>query len=459
MESITVIKAFINMFTKNFENIGKETGFTKREGNLKATTFIMAFSLCLLDMHKLTLKNIAGKCEEFQYGLKISRQAIFSRLKIGKILMKEALEKTTNEILFRKISLETMEVLKQFSDIKITDSTTISLPNKLEEIWKGLGGNNSNSAVKIQTTYSTIKKNFEKFELSSATVSDADYTKTILKNLKCGELSINDRGYYSIEFFEGVIKKLAFFISRVKSNTVFYVRSKENTDKYERIDITDFLRNSSGIFDMNLYIKGTGGKMLEVRVVAMQLPELAINQKRRNANKAQKSEGNTLSEREGILLEWNTLITNVPDDMLEVKTINELYRMRWQIELIFKGFKSGLSFDDVGNVGKDYFECIIYGRLIIATAVSWMFSMYSFFVYSKCKELLSIQQFMDNFRNVIGKILNAIKDNSLELSKIFEDMAQKSKFEKRKRKTTEQILMEHDLPQMVLQFLSQKDCA
>ena len=456
MKSISIVKEFINMFTKNIENLGKETGFIQREGNLKAKTFIMAFSLSLLDIHKLSLKNIATKCEEYQNGFKISKQAIFGRLKTGKILMKAAFEKTMNEILFKRVSMETMEVLKQFSDIKITDSTTISLPDKLADTWVGLGGNNSKSAIKIQTTYSTIKKAFDKFELSSATVSDADYNKSILKDLKCGELSLNDRGYYSLEFFEGVINKLAYFISRIKSNTIFYIKSKENENKYDRIDITDILNNSRSSLDIYLYIKGTKGKMLEVRVVAVQLPEIVINKKRRNANTKAISQGNTLGEREGIFLEWNILITNIPEDMLEVRTICELYRMRWQIELIFKGFKSGMSFDCVGNVGKDYFECLIYGRLIIAAAVSWMFSMYSFLMYSECKQLLSIQQFIDNIRNSIGEILNklrSIRINPLELSEIFQEISRKSKFEMRNRETTEQILMEHDLPEYVLQFL------
>ena len=112
-----------------------------------------------------------------------------------------------------------------------------------------------------------------------------------------------------------------------------------------------------------------------------------------------------------------------------------------------------MNFDCVGNIGKDYFECLIYGRLIIALAVSWMFSMYSFLMYLECGELLSIQQFIDNFRNLIGKILTNLKSltiNTFELSEIFQSIARKSKFEKRKRKTTEQILMEHDLPQIVL---------
>ena len=309
MESISIVEEFINMFTKNFENLGKETGFIKREGNLNAITFIMAFSLSLLDIHKLLLKNIATKCEEYQIGLKISKQAIFDRLKTGKVLMKAAFEKTTNEILFRRVSMETMEVLKQFSDIKITDSTTISLPDKLAETWVGLGGNNSKSAIKIQTTYSTIKKTFDRFELSSATVSDADYTKSILEDLKFGELSINDRGYYSLEFFEGVMNKRAYFISRIKSNTVFYIKSNKNNNKYNRIDITDILKNSCGSIDMYLYIKSTGSKMLEVRVVAMNLPEIVINKKRRNAHKKAISQGKILGKREGILLEWNILIT------------------------------------------------------------------------------------------------------------------------------------------------------
>jgi hypothetical protein len=79
-------------------------------------------------------------------------------------------------------------------------------------------------------------------------------------------------------------------------------------------------------------------------------------------------------------------------------------------------FKSGMNFDCVGNVGKDYFECLIYGILLIATAISWMFSMYSFFMYLEYKRFLSIQQFIDNFRNLIGQILNNLRNIKISTS-------------------------------------------
>ena len=74
---------------------------------------------------------------------------------------------------------ETIEVLKQFNNIHICDSTIISLPDKLKNVFKGLGGRNSSAAIKIQAIFNIMSKKFEKFELSSATVNDKKYTDKI----------------------------------------------------------------------------------------------------------------------------------------------------------------------------------------------------------------------------------------------------------------------------------------
>lgn len=41
MSSISIVEDFISMVTENFGNLGKETGFIKRESNLKAITFTL----------------------------------------------------------------------------------------------------------------------------------------------------------------------------------------------------------------------------------------------------------------------------------------------------------------------------------------------------------------------------------------------------------------------------------
>lgn len=57
-------------------------------------------------------------------------------------------------------------------------------------------------------------------------------------------------------------------------------------------------------------------------------------------------------------------ITNINKEILEAFIITELYRMRWQIELLFKVLKSTLSIDKM-HVGKTkYVEAILYGKLL-----------------------------------------------------------------------------------------------
>lgn len=58
------------------------------------------------------------------------------------------------------------------------------------------------------------------------------------------------------------------------------------------------------------------------------------------------------------------MVTNVKPDQLSVEIITELYRIRWQIELLFKVLKGTLSIDKM-HVGKTkYVEAILYGRLV-----------------------------------------------------------------------------------------------
>jgi len=63
-------------------------------------------------------------------------------------------------------------------------------------------------------------------------------------------------------------------------------------------------------------------------------------------------------------LEYNCYISNVPRKILEAKQIHEMYSLRWQIELMFKVWKSIFGIDKLKKVKINRFECFLYGRLI-----------------------------------------------------------------------------------------------
>jgi hypothetical protein len=64
------------------------------------------------------------------------------------------------------------------------------------------------------------------------------------------------------------------------------------------------------------------------------------------------------------LLSWSLYITNVPPELLSLEEAVRLYRVRWQIELIFKVWKSEAQLDRVAGRRRPRILCELYAKLI-----------------------------------------------------------------------------------------------
>jgi len=416
---------------------------------------VLALTAGQTELHEVTLDTLVGKLEEFQEGLSVTKQALHPRMKKGSELLKEVYNLAFADISQKSTKLEHMEVLKQFKDIKITDGTTISLPDKLKDVYKGLGGTNADAAIKIQATYSVFNREFVGLDCFSATKNDATYNEDTLNTMiESGELWIKDLGYYNSNYFQEVDKKKAFFISRIKTNTVLY---ELTCGEFKILDVVKMLKFSDEILDKRLFLKQSSGDMYEMRLVGKKLPTKVSDERKRKAYKNAKSNGKQLTEKEIQLLDWFLVITNVPEDMLSVDTICELYRLRWQIELQFKALKSSLDFEKFGKVGVNYFKCLLFGKLIMVLLIMRIFAICRETKFKETNRLVSIQKFVRNFRNnikcLVAALLNPSPKILLELERICMNTANRSLFERRNRKTTEETLMTHDLPESVITML------
>lgn len=454
MDIITAIGDFINTTRNKISEIAVKTGFKVRESKIKPETFVLALTVGHAELHEVTLDTLAGKFEEIQEDLKVTKQALFQRMQTGSELLKEVYTLALKEVSAKSLKIETMEVLKQFKDIKITDGTTISLPDKLKGLYKGLGGTNAAAAIKIQATYSVFKHEFVGLDSFSATKNDATYNENTLSTIEAGELAIKDLGYYDGDYFQKVDSKQAYFISRIKTNCVLYALKH---GKYEAVDIAKLLKDSKSKLDKNILIKLSSGGMYEVRITGLKLPQKVSNERKRKAYKNAKSNGKQLTAKEIQLLDWLLVITNVPEDMLSAETICELYRLRWQIELQFKALKSSMDFEKFGKAGENYFKCLFYGKLIMILLTMKIFSICRGIKFKESNRLVSIQKFVRNFRNNIKTLFNALlkptKKVLKQLEQIILRIAHRSFFDRRNRKTTEENLMVHDLPESVLIML------
>ncbi|MDQ3328590.1 MAG: transposase, partial [Chloroflexota bacterium] len=72
------------------------------------------------------------------------------------------------------------------------------------------------------------------------------------------------------------------------------------------------------------------------------------------------------------LADWNVLITNVPAALLSLEEAMVVMRLRWQIELLFKLWKSHGQLDEWRTANPARILCEVYAKLLALVLQQWM---------------------------------------------------------------------------------------
>jgi hypothetical protein len=124
------------------------------------------------------------------------------------------------------------------------------------------------------------------------------------------------------------------------------------------------------------------GEGLAVWIHALHLNEQACNQARRRAYRHARRRGRTPRAQTLFLSEWVLVLTTLPPDELSAEVILDLYRIRWQVELVSKRYKSllqaarlrakrGSPLAIVYLVGKLLFAVLVERRAMARLGNAW----------------------------------------------------------------------------------------
>src|SRR6478672_153999 len=147
-------KALREIMGPEANELAKETGFIQRErsGGITGSNFLQTLVFGWLAKGNATLGQLTQMGQNCD--LNITGSGLSQRFteKAAEFLQK-ILEKTTNYVM--KAEAADIPVFKRFQAVILEDSTVISLPPELEEIWKGCGGSTgtSKSAVKMHVRW------------------------------------------------------------------------------------------------------------------------------------------------------------------------------------------------------------------------------------------------------------------------------------------------------------------
>lgn len=345
------------MSAESITAIARQTGFIRRDTKIDAMIFLkMLFFDHLQDDQPSLQQHAAGIYDDAN--VKVSKQAIDKRFNANAVeFIKKLFENFLNQSLQRKPIAS--ELVKLFAGIRIMDSTEFKLPGNLATEFPGYSESGTAACAAIQFEYDAISRQIKYMTLENARVSDKTYADQRMDNIKAGELIIRDLGYYSVDSYEKIEKQEAFYISRLKSQVAIYEKTKKGYQPLSWPKIIKLIKKcKEKCFDKTVYIGSQQKK--KVRLMAWLLDEQAQKQR---LKKKQNKKG-SLSEQDKIWSQLNVFITNIAFEIITPQQAYDLYTIRWQIELIFKIWKSILKIDHVRKMKAERFKCYLYSKLL-----------------------------------------------------------------------------------------------
>ncbi len=427
-------KKMLNFFNSDtINNLAITTGFLLRCSKLIPVCFLSGFALSYFSDGAKSLELIGSNLLEW-FDISVSAQALSDRLKNKKTV--KFFKKSYQFLLKQKCETHILKTgygkfLTMFKGIKIGDSSQIELSKKLAKHFKGSGGAASKSALKLNVLFDLSTNTTVNVDIKPGSYSDSKLGLSDIQYLKKGELLIRDLGYFMIDSLKKVSDMGAYYLSRLKKDVKIFL-SESDEKAIERNFLKKETKNGRKIVDMQIFL---GHQKLPSRLIAFKVPKWVLKQrlkKFKSSNKKEPSEE---------YVEWagfTAFITNIDGSICAAELIVELYTLRWQIELLFKSYKSTLKIDVIRGTHPNSVLCIVYAKLIGILIAEKIIS----FVTTTCEENqeISIDKFIKWLKNA-DKLVQAILSGNVGflLEKLITDQM-KYVCKDRKKKTPSSIV-------------------
>jgi hypothetical protein len=329
----TVTTALSHVLGTHLDQLARHCGVVLRQRKFTGQALLRMLVITLWHHPQASLADfLVTAC---QLGLDVSPTAIDKRLQAGQPLV-EFLRQALEHALQQSVASQPTDtpLLQSFAAVLLGDSTVLTLPDELAEAFPGCGGcaNAGRAALKIQLLWDLKSGRIQRLLLEPGRHSDAR-SPIALDQAQAGTLLVYDLGYFDVDRFAALDRHKARFLSRFLYGTTVYDGDGQT------LDLVAFLsRQTAGLVDMPIQLGAT--QRLRCRLIAVRVPAEVANRRRQQARQKARDHGREASSAYLELLGWTVLVTNSGAEELTWQAVVVLYRARWQIELLFKLWKS-----------------------------------------------------------------------------------------------------------------------
>lgn len=326
------------------DRLGKATGFCERLRTV--TPYRLALSL-ISTFSCTKVETLADIHRGFAalFGKEVSYKPFHNQL--SKEEFPKMMEAVALEML-RKLIVKTLRIKRgapfsEFSEIMIQDGSSFAVKDNLSKIFPGRFTTVSPAAVELHVTMNLLEGNAEQVTLTADTEGERKHLPDASEVR--GKLLLADRGFFSLEYVDDLMEEEGSFIIRAKSSINPLVLNAFTSEGKRLKRLQGKTLKSVSLpkrhpVDMDVEWVTPDGCSVEARLIASWNPKTK---------------------------EYNFFVTNLPRERYAVTDILRAYRLRWQIELLFKEWKSYANLHAFHTSKAHIAEGLIWAALAAAT--------------------------------------------------------------------------------------------
>lgn len=351
------------LFTTVADQAARESGFIRRVRALTGASFVQTLVFGWLgdpDASVSDLTHTAAAC-----AAPLSRQGLDQRFTPAAA---DCLRRVLAAALVAIVAADAaaLPILARFCGVYLWDSTTITLPDALSPHWPGCGGRvatNTRAALKVHLRWEFTTGAFDWLLLTNGRTSDRAAAGDAPR-LPRGALRLADLGYFSLTLLPLLIAQRVFALCRFPAQPLVVVGDGPG------VAVGDLLAQArADRVDRPVLLGATA--RIPCRLLAMRVAPATAEQRRRQWRKQAKREGHTVRACRLAMADWNVWLTTAPSDHLTLDEAGVLIGLRWQIELVFKQWKSGGRVDASRSAQPYRVLTEVYAKLVAMLVQHW----------------------------------------------------------------------------------------
>lgn len=235
--------------------------------------------------------------------------------------------------------------------IRLFDSSNVKEPGKTGSLWR----------IHYSIQLPSLSCDFFK-----VTQTEGKYTGDTFAQfpIKQGDYIIADRGYSTANGIYHIVSNNAYVIVRVNTKSLKLLNHQKKP--FPLLRKVKAIKRTGAIKSWDVLIPVSDGSFLSGRLCAIRKTEEAIKIAHKKLKRDASKHGSSLQENTLEFAKYIIVFTNFPQNDFSAFDILEWYRIRWQIELVFKRFKSLAQLGHLPKHDAESSQAWLYGKLFVA---------------------------------------------------------------------------------------------